>query len=438
MVAGLFGPAWWSLGSPTSAASADGAAGVSAATFQPDDAMEDDGWGVEDGEEGVYRAPEAEVVIHHPMYRPLFGNVFLEDAVLRMFCQAAKLNNLLFGDNQANPEVLSDMDVEEIATAAEVLGNYIQVLLGPVATTKLHRLMRHLAMELRNRGNLWEGDTSENEARHASIKQMFKRTNKHGVDLLLQMLRAEETQSEVLEQMERDERQETRHATWARPAGADDQADGEDEELTECLQTHRRGVAVTVASVAERPGLASLPAALGVGGGVSIVVANTVNLWATFEWGAEGVKQHVRGCDSFRGAPWYSCIRFRGVDGETRWGLVRVVIREVAGYARPCVVVQCYQRAPARRVCVLSEFGCQRLCWDFACPADEWPRVEVVELASVLRLEQIHPDWVDLVGRHGVGAMPSNVPKTADERRRAHFFTNVFYPWTSRALRVIL
>lgn len=87
---------------------------------------------------------------------------------------------------------------------------------------------------------------------------------------------------------------------------------------------------------------------------------------------------------------------------------------------------------------MLSKFGCQRLRWDLASSTDEWPRIEVVDVASILRLEQIHPDWTDLVGRHGVQAMPSNAPKTAQERRLAKIFTNGFYAWTTRPLKVIL
>lgn len=70
-------------------------------------------------------------------------------------------------------------------------------------------------------------------------------------------------------------------------------------------------------------------------------------------------------------------------------------------------------------------------------PDDEWPRLEAVELSAVLRLEQVHIDWRDLVGKHDLLAMPSTQPRTAEERRATRFFTNAFYPWTTRAQRYV-
>ncbi|KAK1862479.1 hypothetical protein I4F81_005047 [Pyropia yezoensis] len=401
------------------------------------DAM-DDGWGAGSSEEPVDQEGEPGLLVRHPMYRSLFGNVFLEDAVLRMFCQTAKLSGLLFGDNQAHPEVTSEADIKAIMTVAEDLNKYIQVLLGPVATTKLHRLLHHLGDELRNRGNLWEGDTSENESRHAAIKQMFRRSSKSGDTLLLQMLKAEETQSEVLHEMEKVERREARDVSGGCLPPDDQRFNGEEAELVDLLRVNQRGVAVALTSVAARSGLAALAAVLGVAEESTLFVANTIKHLAFFEWGANRAKQQIRGSDSFRGSPWYSHIRYRGAHNETRWGLVRVVIREAAGVVRPCVVVQRFRQTDARPGCVLSEFGCQRLRWDFASSSDEWPRIDVVDVASILRLEQIHPDWMDSVDRHGVHAMPSIAPKTAEERRLAKFFTNAFYAWTTRPLKVIL
>lgn len=225
-------------------------------------------------------------------------------------------------------------------------------------------------------------------------------------------------------------------ARW--PASLRESLTSTEAELVDLLRVNRRGVAVALTSVAARSGLAALAAVLRVAEESTLIVANTINHLAFFEWGANRAKQHIRGSDSFRGSPWYSHIRYRGAHNETRWGLVRVVIREAAGVVRPCVVVQRFRQTDARPGCVLSEFGCQRLRWDFASSSDEWPRIEVVDVASILRLEQIHPDWMDLVDRHGVHAMPSNAPKTAEERRLAKFFTNAFYAWTTRPLKVIL
>lgn len=134
-----------------------------------------------------------------PAYRQNYGSIKLDDAVLELFCKASKLNGLLFGDDMKDPTVTSEGDADAMTKLAEKHGTAMQVLLGPVDTTNLHRLMFHLAQEPRNRGNLWEGDTSANESLQSPVKAMFKRTNKHGPTLLLQMLGSKETHSEVLQ-----------------------------------------------------------------------------------------------------------------------------------------------------------------------------------------------------------------------------------------------
>lgn len=262
MVAGLVGPAAWTRGgaSPGTAAGDQHAMPDSPSASQ--DAM-GDGWGAGSSEEPVYLEGEPVILVHHPMYRSLFGNVFLEDAVLRLFCQTATLSGLLFRDKQARPEVASDGDMNAIVTVAEDLNKRIQVLFGPVATTKLHRLLHHLGKELRNKGNLWEGDTSENETRHSSIKHMFKRSNKNGDTLLLQMLNAEETQSEVLQEIDKADWRDARDASGGCLPPDDQRFNDEDAELVDRLRVSRRGVAVALASVAARPGMAALPAVLG-------------------------------------------------------------------------------------------------------------------------------------------------------------------------------
>lgn len=153
MVAGLFGPASWDRPSATLnryPASALGLASVSTpAPLSFDDSDSED---AESGRASFARRDGP--VVLDPAYREQFGNVCVEDAVLCMFCQAAKLNGLLFGDNKANPEITTDAEADEMAKLANDLVNSIEVLLGSVISTKLHRLAHHLLKELRNRGNL--------------------------------------------------------------------------------------------------------------------------------------------------------------------------------------------------------------------------------------------------------------------------------------------
>lgn len=437
MVAGLIGPAGWR--EPPSLLTSSRT--TLRSLGRP---VEPDGTVMDASEEGAAgRANRAGLLFDGPDYRKLFGNAFVEDAVLRMMCQAAQLNGLWFGDNQANPEVTTEAEAKRMAQLARELVDTIQVLLGEVHNTKLHRFAHHLLQELRNVGNLWEGDTSLNESAHASLKAMFRRTNRVGRSLMLQILWAAETQTDVLKAFNEEERADDRDADLsaaaqevaAAAAGGD--VGEQDDDTTQQLRTSKRGVTVSLAAVAERPGLAGLANALGVPPTSTALMVNTIIKHAVFEWGAPSERQHVRGSVKFRGAPWFSHIRYKDAEGETQWGMVKVVLRAVAGVRRPCVVVQCLRRADAHRGCVLTKFGCQRLEWDFVSPDDEWPRLEAVELSAVLRLEQVHIDWRDLVGRHDLLAMPSTQPRTAEERRATRFFTNAFYPWTTRAQRYV-
>lgn len=111
-------------------------------------------------------------LVNDPYYRAHLGGLILEDAVLHMSCQAAKLNGLLCGDNMADSVVTTREDAVYMADLAKTFVKSIQVFLGPFHTSKLHRLSGHRLQELLNRGNLWECDTSTNESQHSSVKQM--------------------------------------------------------------------------------------------------------------------------------------------------------------------------------------------------------------------------------------------------------------------------
>lgn len=87
-------------------------------------------------------------------YRELFRSMFLEDAVLHMFCQTANLNGILSGDKMAHTVVITRKDAAYTADLANNLVKSIQVLLGPGLTTKLHCFAHHLFQEVFNRGNL--------------------------------------------------------------------------------------------------------------------------------------------------------------------------------------------------------------------------------------------------------------------------------------------
>lgn len=143
MVAGLLGPRAALAGrrsaSPpptTSAASALAAASSPATTVG----------GPRDGSDDATVDDEADELVELPLsgpdmrlglpYQKLFGDVPLEDSVLRMFCQAAVVHGPLFGDNQS-PGPMADAQAVRQAEEALFLCNVFQVLLGPACTSSL-------------------------------------------------------------------------------------------------------------------------------------------------------------------------------------------------------------------------------------------------------------------------------------------------------------
>lgn len=106
--------------------------------------------------------------------------------------------------------------------------------------------------------------------------------------------------------------------------------------------------------------------------------------------------------------------------------MVNLVFRAVSGADRPGMVGQCLQSAAPRAGCSLTEFGCPQLSWELAAADDEWPRLEVVAHAIILRFEHEKAYWQALVERHGVVSMPSTPPTTAVDRRITRLFITCF------------
>lgn len=432
MVAGLIGPAdperLVSVQPANSSLGSEDADGSTAA--ETDCSIE-----VDDDEDAHQPIPAGIEIGEGTAYHRLFGQMAVQDAVQDMFCQAAHLGGLFFGDNKADTVHTTGTEVAAMADAALKLGRCAQVLLGPVHTSKLHRLMRHLRAELEGRGNLWEGDTSCNEALHKVCKKMYQRSNKRGPTLAMQMMRGEQALTEVLrglsdgdsgedDESEDEERAEERNAISM--ARADDVHSVPDS----VLRMSTRGVRMAVGELSAHPGFEGLPVLLEMDPAEAVSAAKTAKFYAKFEWGASTRVQFLRATPSFNLKPWYDHVRYEGDDGQVRWGQARLVLRGVGPFRRNCVVVRRMRVVQPEPGCVLTARGCKRLGWQFDTPESLWPAIEAVNVGRLLRLENIVPDWQDLARRRGLEAMPSKLP--LEEYRRARFFVNVFYPWTSR------
>jgi len=190
------------------------AATTRGATMQPrssfaheelDDRHGPDGGGLEAADE-VLPDPVVSDVESSPKYRRLFGDLPLHRAVLEVYCRMAALGGCLMGSNMADTVRMSDLPMRALADEARTfIIDYVDLLFGPAHTTKAHRISNHFLAALLAHGNLWEGDTSENEALHGPCRRMYARTNKRGPPIVLQMMRATETKAEVLRELREQE-----------------------------------------------------------------------------------------------------------------------------------------------------------------------------------------------------------------------------------------
>ena len=247
------------------------------------------------GAPSTHPLPGPDAVNSEP-YLESFGTMPIQDAVLDTFCRAARLGGALFSETFADTPAITGAEIDRMDAEAEALGvDCVQVLYGHVNTTKLHRLVQHLGDELRARGNLWEGNTSENERLHASCKRMFNRSNKRGPDVALQMMRCDEAQSAVLGEL-----QEFEDDATANAVAPEDGDDGGGSDAAPPTQTAIVSFTGRVRRIADgdihRAGvLCKLGALLGVKDTKSVTLHSTARTVARFEWGAPRKIQYLRG-----------------------------------------------------------------------------------------------------------------------------------------------
>jgi len=74
------------------------------------------------------------------------------------------------------------------------------------------------------------------------------------------------------------------------------------------------------------------------------------------------------------------------------------------------------------------------LAWEISAPDDDYPALEVVDAADILRTEDVEVDWKDLADRRGLRATLNDQVSSPTERRVARYFVNALYPSTSREL----
>jgi len=203
------------------------------------------------------------------------------------------------------------------------------------------------------------------------------------------------------------------------------------------LQRSVSGKRPAVASL-EVGAMEALGAALGAAGESVLTLAPANAFHAHFEWKASSQMQRGRATESFHSAPGFDVVHYEGAAGALRCGEMCLVVRAVDGARRDVVVVRRLRQAGPLTGCAPTLFGCVRLAWEYGSSAAEWPFLEAVPVARLRRLEHMVCDWEDLVSRRVPLSMPSTTPDTPEEGRLDRFFTNAFFPCTSRDLHTQL
>jgi len=178
---------------------------------------------------------------------------------------------------------------------------------------------------------------------------MFKRSNKRGPGVALQMMRCEEAQLAVIRELcdaDDDAAASVPRGRLAATRGGDDgstagglatagttacdgtvvtsgrggaaaSAGGSTSGQAPPTQTSQltitgRAQRATVGDLRREPALASLAAVLGMADDGCVTQHRTVRILARFEWGSPPALQHLRATDSFFGDSWYSLIHYEG------------------------------------------------------------------------------------------------------------------------------
>ena len=134
------------------------------------------------------------------------------------------------------------------------------------------------------------------------------------------------------------------------------------------------------------------------------------------------------------GKPRYYHILYNDQSNRRQFEWVRLVVRKVDGAVDDLAVVRRLVEVPSIPECSLSSAGCKSLAWLLEGSTAAWPALTRVPLTSVLRVGRVVPEIVDLSDRRGLRAVPSNTPDTAAKRHAQRFFTNDFFPSTSRLI----
>ncbi|KAK1865695.1 hypothetical protein I4F81_008221 [Pyropia yezoensis] len=137
------------------------------------------------------KAAQSHARLDWAAYREAFPDTPPHAAITAMFAEYALLVGRItrkLGVATVTPMTMREE--EELATQAQTFVlRYVTPILGPLHTTKVHKLLCHLLDAVRLHGNILNGDTSTNEQEHKEDKRYYPRTNKSSSGYMRQLVR---------------------------------------------------------------------------------------------------------------------------------------------------------------------------------------------------------------------------------------------------------
>jgi len=411
-------------------------------------------------------------------YHRAFGDTPFDEAVTAMFVAYAALYKRMAG--YAGAVFPKKMTLAEAAAiqeqATSFVNNMVTPLLGPINSTKIHRLLCHVFEAIRDHGSLRNSNTAVNECKHKEDKAHYVRTNKDPKTFTRQVVRHAQGSRIVKTRLDRHDeatkaaRRVARAAAAPAAAASDsggrffssgsdtsttdesgcdgvstgsstdsgDSSDGAANRLLGVSGTAASGShpappkrlyhldRTTVSAITARPGLAGAATLLHMDPDAVVRVTKSMTIDARFDCGTV-CKQIVRGTPDYRGAPWFDAVLFHAGKrtSRVRAGEVRALVRKPEGDV--ALVVEMVP-ADATQGCPLERHGCFRLRWNFPDGAAECVARQV-PLHRIRRLIHVVPDFKDLAERRGYEAKPASPESPPQDRREMRYYLNALYPW---------
>lgn len=378
-----------------------------------------------------YNAAQAVDKFDWARYRASFPATPVHAAVTAMMAEYALLVGRItrhLGAAAASPMTLYE-GTAIAEQAQQFILYYATPILGPLHTTKIHRLLCHVLHAVQYHGNILNANTSANESRHKEEKRHYLRTNKRP-GFTRQLVRHAQGTRAVLRQNEEARVQDRRAA---RPDDAEDGYSADVEQQAAPLRRARTAHLphATVGALAAAPGMFNLARISGLRACDRVAVPSYVYFMAKLSDG-RCRRQVVRASAMFHGRKWYDHVLYTpgvGAASQTRYGQVRLLVRQEGGC--DAAVVADMDHAVGADECPLSARGCTQLRWtEDTLPGAPHRQVKlrIVPIEHIIRVVHIVPDCAELFRRVGVGSTPPSFGESGDRLWAMRYMLNAFLP----------